>query len=117
MTPYRSRLYQPALLAAMIPLLALSGLMQRRLNEDRVGLGQSGLGHGLQYLHQVQRSARSLAMGAARYRAAARRGAEIQSGRAADLSRVGLDIPAQDRRGPGRRPCVLQIAMGARNGP
>ena len=39
MTSSRSRLYQRALLAAMIPLLALSGLMQRRLNEDRVGLG------------------------------------------------------------------------------
>ncbi len=41
MASSRSRLYKPALLAAMIPLLALSGLLQRRLNQDRVGMGVS----------------------------------------------------------------------------
>ena len=39
MTASRSRLYKPALLAATIPLLVFSGLMQQRLNSDRVGLG------------------------------------------------------------------------------
>src|SRR5256884_4633005 len=41
MASSRSRLYKPALLAAMIPLLALSGLLQRRLNQDRVAMGVS----------------------------------------------------------------------------
>ena len=36
MTSARSRLYKPALLVAMISLLALSGWQQRRLNRDRV---------------------------------------------------------------------------------
>jgi len=35
----RSKLYKPALIAAMVPLLALSGLLQRRLNSERVGMG------------------------------------------------------------------------------
>src|SRR5207249_1078810 len=39
MSSSRSRLYKPALVAAIIPLLALSGMMQRRLNHDRIGMG------------------------------------------------------------------------------
>jgi hypothetical protein len=39
MTASRSRLYKPALLAATIPLLVFSGLMQRRLNSDRIAMG------------------------------------------------------------------------------
>ena len=39
MSSSRSRLYKPALVAAIIPLLALSGMMQRRLNDDRIGMG------------------------------------------------------------------------------
>ena len=39
MTRSRSRLYKPFLIVAIIPLLALSGFMQRRLNSDRVAMG------------------------------------------------------------------------------
>ncbi len=39
MASSRPRLFKSALIAAMIPLLALSGLLQRRLNHDRVALG------------------------------------------------------------------------------
>src|SRR5439155_868027 len=35
----RSKLYKAALILALVPLLALSGLTQRRLNQDRVALG------------------------------------------------------------------------------
>src|SRR5881296_948056 len=35
----RSRVYKAALLLALLPLLLLSGLMQRWLNQDRVALG------------------------------------------------------------------------------
>ena len=34
-----SKLYKAALILALVPLLALSGLIQRRLNQDRVALG------------------------------------------------------------------------------
>src|SRR2546427_9086375 len=34
-----SRLYKAVLILALVPLLALSGLTQRRLNKDRVALG------------------------------------------------------------------------------
>ena len=37
----RSKVYKPALIAAMVPLLALSGLLQRRLNSERVGMGEA----------------------------------------------------------------------------
>ncbi|PYM12692.1 MAG: hypothetical protein DME18_10695 [Verrucomicrobia bacterium] len=39
MTGSRSRLYKPALIASMGLLLVLSGLLQRRLNHDRIDLG------------------------------------------------------------------------------
>src|SRR5207302_1197100 len=39
MSSSRSRLYKPALIAALVPMLALAGMMQRRLNSDRIGMG------------------------------------------------------------------------------
>jgi len=41
MTASRSRFYRPALVAAIIALLGLSGFMQRLLNNDRVAMGIS----------------------------------------------------------------------------